>query len=71
MSNEYYFFGTRTTSIRTVSKIFCRVMMLLNQIHDSARVSHGGHAGIQGFFSSPMSCFLGTFVPLTKYSAVY
>ena len=25
MSNEYYFFGTRTSSIRAVSKIFCRV----------------------------------------------
>ena len=30
-------------------------MVLLNQIHDSAWVSHGGHAGIQGFFSSPTS----------------
>ena len=62
-------------------------MGLLNQIDDSARVSNGRHAGIQGFFQAPfccdwgqdrtnislafISCYLGTGVPLTKYSAVY
>ena len=25
MSNQYYFFGTRTTFIKAVPKIFCRV----------------------------------------------